>query len=347
MFFTPERIALLLCLVGGYLFGLIQSGYFIAKLKKVDIKNLGSGNTGATNTWRVMGAPWGLLTLLIDAGKTVLAIFIATSVLTNILHYDIPYITIVLYTGLGVVLGHDFPCYLKFKGGKGIACSFAIFACFKQWQYIIVGVVVFFIVLLVSRYVSLASIITMVFELATLLLCMLLNITYVNTEWKTDTTVIICLLVALAIFTHRSNIVRLFYGEEAKFRFRKYDLNEDSDDEDDEDYDNEEYDADDEEFEVVEAEVAEKTEVVEDDSAKETETDLEETEEIETEQEVEEEIETDSEEAEEIEETEEVAEEIIEEESEEIKEAEAEKETSDQSLPRVTKVVLANWKQNE
>lgn len=373
MFFTPERIALLLCLVGGYFFGLIQTGYFIAKGKNVDIKHLGSGNTGATNVWRVMGAPWGLLTLVCDVAKTLLAILIANLVIVNLVHYDIPYHAILLYTGLGVVLGHDFPAYLRFKGGKGIACSFAIFACFKEWQYILAGAVIFFIVLLISRYVSLSSIVTMIIEFIVFIVCTLMNITYISREWLTDCNVIMALLVIIALFTHRKNIVRLFVGNENKFTFKKVDLTENNDDDDDDDEDEFEEESEEEleenenldvevlpvqECEEKETEIEEETEVEE---VSEEETQGEETAEEKTEVEEVSEEETEVEEVDEEEKAEdmpfkdkETENEIDELESseketeaeEKVEETEAE-EKKEQSLPRVVNVVTTDWKSHD
>lgn len=335
MFFTPERIALLLCLVGGYLFGLIQTGYFIANGKNVDIKHLGSGNTGATNMWRVMGAPWGLLTLVCDVAKTILAVIIANLVIVNVLKYNIPYHAILLYTGLGVVLGHDFPAYLKFKGGKGIACSFAIIACFKEWQYVIAGVVIFFLVLLISRYVSLSSIVTMIIELVVFSVCTLMNITYIPNPWITDCNIIMAILVVLALITHIKNIIRLFVGNEMKFSFKRKDYSVEEDDEDDE----EDYEDEEDENEVGEEEKPEEEAEPEEEKSEE---------EAEPEEEPAPEEEENSEE--EAEPEEEKPEEAPEEEAEPEEEPEPEEEAEPEEenpLPRVTNIVMADWKTND
>ena len=121
MFFTPERIFLLYCVAGGYFFGLIQSAFIFSKIKKKDLRYHGSGNYGTTNAFRVLGAGWGILTLICDLGKTVLAIYIASKVLPLFPQYSIDFHALVLYTGVGVILGHVFPFYLKFRGGKGVA----------------------------------------------------------------------------------------------------------------------------------------------------------------------------------------------------------------------------------
>ena len=112
-----ERV---LCLVMGYVFGLFQTGYLYSRSKHMDIRNYGSGNSGSTNVLRVMGKKAGLIVFLGDAGK-----MIAACLITRVLLRSQPELLYVylLYTGLGVILGHNFPFYMGFKGGKGIAAA--------------------------------------------------------------------------------------------------------------------------------------------------------------------------------------------------------------------------------
>lgn len=110
----------LICLVMGYVFGLFQTGYLYSRSKHMDIRNYGSGNSGSTNVLRVMGKKAGLVVFLGDAGKMILA-----CLLTRVIFRSQPeslYLYL-LYTGFGVILGHNFPFYMGFKGGKGIAAS--------------------------------------------------------------------------------------------------------------------------------------------------------------------------------------------------------------------------------
>ena len=115
-----ERI---ICLAAGYLCGLFQTGYIYGKLHGIDIRSYGSGNSGSTNALRVMGKKAGLTVFVGDFLKTVIPCFI-----TRLLFKDQPELMYVymLYTGLGVILGHNFPFYLGFKGGKGIAATAGI-----------------------------------------------------------------------------------------------------------------------------------------------------------------------------------------------------------------------------
>ena len=120
-----------LCLVMGYVFGLFQTGYLYGKINHIDIRNYGSGNSGTTNALRVLGKKAGLIVFAGDFLKTVFACLAARLIFQESPDTDL----YVLYAGLGVVLGHNFPCYLKFKGGKGIAVSFGVLlALFPIWK---------------------------------------------------------------------------------------------------------------------------------------------------------------------------------------------------------------------
>lgn len=220
-FFTPERIFLLYCLVGGFLIGQLQFSFFFSKLKKKDLRHHGTGDYGATNAFRVLGAPLGILTFLCDFGKTVLAIYIATRVLPMHPELVIDFHALVLYTGFGVVLGHIFPVYLKFNGGKGVSCTIATFFCLQDIKLIGVVILVFLVMFLISRYVSLASMVTVFFGSISFMFFMLMRWTYVETDWIFDCQCVLALLFIFCLIAHRSNIVRLVFGDERKFYFRK------------------------------------------------------------------------------------------------------------------------------
>lgn len=126
-----ERV---LCLLMGYVFGLFQTGYLYSRSKHMDIRNYGSGNSGSTNVLRVMGKKAGLIVFLGDAGK-----MIAACLITRVLFRSQPELLYVylLYTGFGVILGHNFPFYMGFKGGKGIAASAGLLAS-TDWRVMLV-----------------------------------------------------------------------------------------------------------------------------------------------------------------------------------------------------------------
>ena len=111
----------IICLIIGYIFGLFQTGYICGKVCKIDIRNHGSGNAGTTNTIRVLGWKAGLITFAGDLGKSMLAVLVAWALFHN--EYPEGMKVLQMYAGLGAVLGHNYPFYLKFKGGKGIASS--------------------------------------------------------------------------------------------------------------------------------------------------------------------------------------------------------------------------------
>ena len=133
-----ERI---LCLVVGYLFGLFQTAYFYGKLHGIDIREHGSGNAGTTNTLRVLGTKAGVIVLVGDILKCMIAIFLCRYVFSAS-HPDMVYL-LQMYTAAGVILGHNFPFYMHFKGGKGIAATAGLILSFHPY-FIPMGVIIFF-----------------------------------------------------------------------------------------------------------------------------------------------------------------------------------------------------------
>lgn len=146
-----ERI---ICIAIGYIFGIFQTGYIYGRLNHLDIRDFGSGNAGTTNTMRVLGKKAGIITYLGDAFKAVFALLI-----TYFLFKDKGDAVMVLqlYAGLGVVLGHNFPFYMGFRGGKGIAATSGVILGLFDYRLLLLAFFTFFIVLLISKYVSLAS----------------------------------------------------------------------------------------------------------------------------------------------------------------------------------------------
>ena len=111
-----------ICLVVGYLFGMIQTAYIYGRLHGIDIREHGSGNAGTTNTLRVLGKKAGLVVFLGDLAKTIIPVLTVGFIIRAYLPDYTDYVFLLrLYTGFGAILGHNFPFYLGFKGGKGIA----------------------------------------------------------------------------------------------------------------------------------------------------------------------------------------------------------------------------------
>ncbi len=189
-----------------YFLGAIPSGYLIGKLKGVDIRKQGSGNIGATNAFRILGAKAASVVLLADAFKGFLSCLLAPIIATEWTGVPISDDTaslLMIIAGLGAILGHSFTFWLKFKGGKGIATSAGVFLTITPLA-LGICLLVFSITIFLSRYVSLSSI------LAAICLPFSVYLIYHNLLIS-SITVVIALLV---IYRHRSNIKRLLNGTE-------------------------------------------------------------------------------------------------------------------------------------
>ena len=208
-----ERI---ICLIIGYAFGLFQTGYLYGKMHHIDIRQYGSGNSGTTNALRVMGKKAGLLVFMGDFLKTVFACLLVRLVMKGDPSVDL----YVLYAGLGVVLGHNFPFYLHFKGGKGIAATAGIIFSI-DWRLTVLCLAVFVLIVAVTRYVSLGSLVVSVILLAWNIYmgrCGAYSLSAISSiEYSAVTAVI----AAMAFWRHRANIVRLIHGNENKIGAKK------------------------------------------------------------------------------------------------------------------------------
>ena len=201
----------ILCLAIGYVFGLFQTGYLYGKLHKIDIRNYGSGNAGTTNALRVLGKKAGLIVFLGDFFKTVFA-----CLLVRILFKGNPSLDMyVLYAGVGVILGHNFPCYLHFKGGKGIASTAGILVA-MDWRITLVCAVIFLASVILTRYVSLGSILVVVAFLAQIIFYGLGGSYQVAPENMTEFFCVAAFVTLMAIWRHRANIKRLLSRTENK-----------------------------------------------------------------------------------------------------------------------------------
>ncbi len=203
----------LVCVIIGYICGLFQTGYIYGKIKHIDIRQLGSGNAGTTNALRTLGLKAGLITFLGDCLKAVVAAYIAKT-LFGTTHADIMPL-LVIYTGLGTVLGHNFPFYLGFKGGKGIAATAGMIVAFSG-PMAILGFFTFVITVAITRYVSLGSLLLMAGFLIELIILGNRGIFYLSGVLLYELYAVGFVLTALAFYRHRANIVRLIKGTERK-----------------------------------------------------------------------------------------------------------------------------------
>ena len=207
-----ERI---ICILVGYVFGLFQTGYIVGRAQHVDIRNFGSGNAGSTNALRVLGWRSGILTFIGDTLKCILAILLMTAVYKSKCPDMLPLLRI--YTGVGVTLGHNFPFYLKFKGGKGIAVLAGLILSTSWWMSLICFVV-FVSVVFATRFISLGSIlISLLFAIMLVIKGQTGGFGNIPVVYLYEMYVLGFLLMALAWYRHKANIKRLLAGKENKF----------------------------------------------------------------------------------------------------------------------------------
>jgi glycerol-3-phosphate acyltransferase PlsY len=200
-------LAFIVIAVAAYLLGSIPTGYLVARAKGIDIRTVGSGNIGATNAFRILGKPAGILVLAVDglkgfAASSWLADFVIQ--LFAVAPGQIENLRIV--AGIAAVLGHNFTCWLKFKGGKGIATSAGVFFALAPLAAGI-AVVTWIVTAVLTRYVSIASIAAAV--------------ALPTAVWLTKDSLFLGIVTTalglLAIFKHRGNIQRLLNGTEQRF----------------------------------------------------------------------------------------------------------------------------------
>lgn len=206
-----------ICLAIGYLFGLFQTGYLYSKAHHMDIRNYGSGNSGSTNVLRVMGVKAGLIVFIGDSFKMIFA-----CLLTRYLFREQPTLVYVYlaYTGFGVILGHNFPFYMGFKGGKGIAASAGLLAA-MDWRVMLVALVVFVAVVAVTRYVSLGSILVMLVFSVGMVFFGIKGDFGIEESALPEFCVMVQVISIMGIWRHRTNIKRLLSGTENKLGAKK------------------------------------------------------------------------------------------------------------------------------
>lgn len=206
-----ERI---ICLFIGYVFGLFQTAYFYGRAHGIDIRKHGSGNSGTTNALRVLGTKAGLIVFAGDCIKGMAAVWLVR-LLFGASQPKIIYL-LCLYTGAGAILGHNFPFYMNFKGGKGIAATAGLILSFHPY-FIPMGVLLFFGTFLTTHYVSLGSLLVYAGFIVEILICGQMGVFQGMTQNQLyELYAIAIFLTAMAYWKHRENIVRLLHGEERK-----------------------------------------------------------------------------------------------------------------------------------
>ena len=204
-------ITVLLILIA-YVLGSIPNALWVGKtFKNIDVREHGSKNTGSTNATRVLGAKLGIFTLILDILKgalpTYLGIVLGANLLTRITGIDKLDIIVI---GMAAILGHTFSLFLKFKGGKAVATTLGVFLVLVPYAILIL-LVVFFVIFGLTKYVSLASIVSAV----------ALPITVYLTTRHIPLTILGIIIGLLVIIRHKENIKRLINGTETKLTFSK------------------------------------------------------------------------------------------------------------------------------
>lgn len=212
---TPTS-ALIAALIA-YLVGSLPFGYLVARIfKGTDIRKVGSGNIGATNVARTFGLKWGILVFLLDAVKGVLPVWLLPRLLLPAADLPTMQMHFAVLCGVATVLGHIFPVWLKFRGGKGVATSAGVVLMISP-QATLIAVLVYGVMLWWKRIGSLASLAAAgAFSTAHIVLMLLQGKSLLASE-ELSRTLFVILMPILIILCHKKNLVRLLRGEEPKF----------------------------------------------------------------------------------------------------------------------------------
>lgn len=208
-----EKMERLICIAIGYVFGLFQTSYIYGKMHGIDIRKCGSGNAGTTNMLRTMGTKAGAITLLGDAFKCVISVLVVRTLFRTQYAEILPLLSI--YTAAGVILGHNFPFYMNFRGGKGIAATAGLIMS-MSWQMTLIAIVIFGGTVALTHYVSLGSLLVYVSFFVEIIVFGQNGMFGMTQRYLNEMYAVAFALAVLAFWMHRSNIVRLAHGEERK-----------------------------------------------------------------------------------------------------------------------------------
>jgi acyl phosphate:glycerol-3-phosphate acyltransferase len=202
----------ILTALAAYLLGSIPTGFLVAKARGVDIRAAGSGNIGATNAMRVLGKPAGIAVLLMDALKGFAAAKWSCLLLLIISHEsDTSVENLQIVAGIFAVMGHNYTCWLKFKGGKGIATSAGVYLALAPLP-LLIALAVFILTVVLTRYISVGSI-AAAFALPAAV--------WIFTPHNLFLGIVTTALGAMAVYKHKSNIQRLVAGTENRLQFNQ------------------------------------------------------------------------------------------------------------------------------
>ncbi|MCF7919493.1 MAG: glycerol-3-phosphate 1-O-acyltransferase PlsY [Candidatus Cloacimonetes bacterium] len=199
----------IISLMIAYLIGSIPFSFIFGKLRGIDLREHGSGNVGATNALRVLGTKTGIITLLLDMGKGLLAVEIGRMLLGSGIEWQL------VLVAVAAIAGHIFTIFLRFKGGKGVATSAGVFIDLLPIPCLL-ALLLFIIIVSITRYVSLGSI-TAAFFLFSYMLVVAIRNNFTNLP----SLAVVTLVAGFIIIRHKSNIQRLLQGNENKISFKK------------------------------------------------------------------------------------------------------------------------------
>ena len=208
----------LVCIAIGYVCGWFQTSYIYGKAHGIDIRDYGSGNAGTTNALRTLGRKAGAITFLGDCFKCVVAVLIVWLIFGKTQGENFKLLG--LYAAAGTILGHNFPFYLKFRGGKGIAATAGLLFSF-DWRLMLVALAVFLLVFFTTHYVSLGSLMVYVVFVGGLFFMGQTGQFDMEPARIHEMYGLGLFLAGLAVWKHRANIVRLIHGNENKTYLKK------------------------------------------------------------------------------------------------------------------------------
>ena len=206
------------CLVIGYAFGLFQTSFIYGKANGIDIREHGSGNAGSTNMLRTLGLKAGLITFAGDVLKCILAIITVQLLFGSSNMEMIPLLK--MYTAAGTILGHNFPFYLNFKGGKGIAATAGLVLSFHP-VIAVLGIITFFTTFFTTHYVSLGSLLVYLGIMVEIVVMGQLGYFAMSQPYLNELYAVAFALSVMAYWKHRDNIKRLLSGNERKTYLKK------------------------------------------------------------------------------------------------------------------------------
>jgi acyl phosphate:glycerol-3-phosphate acyltransferase len=205
-------LSLLLIIILSYLAGSIPTSVIVSKLFfGFDIRERGSGNAGGTNAFRIMGWKIGLAVMILDLGKGVLATYLISQIRVDSLSWPMVYVQI--FAGSAAVIGHIWTIFAGFKGGKGVGTAAGMLLVLYPISFVI-SLLIFFLFLLTTRYVSVSS---MSAAIALPVVLLLLN-SILNRPLSSPLLILAISMAVLIVFTHRSNIKRLIAGNENRIK---------------------------------------------------------------------------------------------------------------------------------